>query len=207
MLRGKLEELFADHVHETSMSPTIPFNLRMVVASVLLFAGVLKIIQWRATAKGQTRLIHAVGMKSTHVVSITVALLPVIELALAAWLLTGRRASVALVASTTMLALFSFILLKALRAGYDGPCTCFGSTGGDDRIRVTHIVLNIFLACISLLAAILEYGRGSMPSKSLTTFNTLDLALFLFLSLALLAVHALLLQIERFFSRFRETDG
>ena len=117
----------------------------VVVAAVLLLAGVLKLArpsEWRT---------QAAGLGVPQVLAATV---PFVEIGLgAALLVQWQRHAVAWVA-VALFAAFTALLGLRLAQGRRPPCACFGSLSSRP-IGAVHIVRNIGLLAMGVLAATL----------------------------------------------------
>ncbi len=117
----------------------------VVVAAVLLLAGVLKLArpsEWRT---------QAAGLGVPHVLA---AAVPFVEIGLgAALLVQWQRHAVAWVA-VALFAAFTALLGLRLAQGRRPPCACFGSLSSRP-IGAVHIVRNIGLLAMGVLAATL----------------------------------------------------
>ena len=166
-------------------------DLRIVVALVFLLAGLLK----RAgRTQAQSSLLEAVGIETEGVRRLLVRALPVLEVGLGIWLLTGWRAIAAVGASIGLLIAFALVLSRALLAGYEGSCGCFGSESG--RVGVSNLVLDLFLLLISGAAVGVHLSGGREAASSILHVGAADLLAIGLAGLWLFAVNAIMREIE-----------
>jgi len=123
----------------------------VVLAAVLLRAAAAKLARPREAA-GSFR---ALGLPAPSALARAV---PVAELALAVALLGAPGASAA--GALVLLAAFSAVLGRAVRAGATTPCACFGAAGADP-VSGVDIVRNGLLALLAVAA--LAAGRPVVP--------------------------------------------
>jgi hypothetical protein len=166
-------------------------DLRVVVALVFLVAGLLKSTE---RTQAQSSLLEAVGIEAEGARRLLVRALPVLEVGLGIWLLSGWRPIAAVGASTGLLVAFALVLSRALLTGHDGSCGCFGSKSG--RVGVSNLVFDLFLLLISSAAILLHISSGTEAAISIMHVGPTDLLLIGLAGLWLFAVHAMMREIE-----------
>lgn len=124
----------------------------LLLAAVFVRGGAAKLARPQVTATG----FAALGVPAAVVLAGAV---PVIELLVAVALVAAPRAGA--VAALVVLAAFSAVLGRALRAGADAPCACFG-TARTDPVSTTDLVRNGLLVVAA--AAALTAARPASPS-------------------------------------------
>ena len=126
----------------------IPVMAAQVVALVFLLAGVAKLLSKRPVSQS----VEAYGVLSRPVARLIGILLPWIELAIAAALLTGIMGGLAWVLALTLLLIFSLAQATILLRGHEVPCGCFGSFS-TRPVRWGNVLSNLALAACCLVAA------------------------------------------------------
>lgn len=121
--------------------------LRLALAGVLFTAGGLKLIR-RPRLEALPQALH---FPTNRVVSGSLGMVPVIEILLAAWLLTGLRIALALGIVLLIFFAFTAILLSLVRRGYGGSCACFGSVD-EHPVGLVQIGRNALLIAATTLA-------------------------------------------------------
>ena len=117
----------------------------VVVAAVLLLAGVLKLARpndWRAQASGLV------------VPAMVAAVVPFFEIGLGATLLVQWRRHIVAWIAVALFVAFTALLGLRLAQGQRPPCACFGSLSSRP-IGAPTIVRNAVFLAIAVLAAIL----------------------------------------------------
>lgn len=178
-------------VSATMTNVQLAGDLRIVVALVFLLAGLLK----RAgRTQAQSSLLEAVGIETEGVRRLLVRALPVLEVGLGIWLLSGWRAIAAVGASTGLLIAFALVLSRALLTGYEGSCGCFGSESG--RVGVTNLAFDLFLLLIVGAVIGLHISSGREAASSILHVGAADLLVIGLAGLWLFAVNAMMREIE-----------
>ncbi len=118
-----------------------------IVALVFLLAGIGKLFDRSAT----TQHIERYGLLPLAVARLTAAVLPVVELAIAASLLTGFGGRLGATLALALLMLFSLAQTIVLVRGREVLCGCFGSLSAQP-VRWRHVLNNLVLAACCLLA-------------------------------------------------------
>jgi hypothetical protein len=124
----------------------------VVLAAVFLWAAAGKL----ARADAAVGALRALGLPAARWLARAV---PAAELVLAAVLLAAPRAGGA--GALVLLAAFSAVLLRAVRAGVIAPCACFG-TAAADPVSSVELVRNALLGVLA--AATLLAPRTVVPS-------------------------------------------
>ena len=139
----------------------------MAYASALLLAA---IFGWAGAAKLRSadvteRTFRAFGLAAPRTLARTV---PLVELALAVGLVVvpGWAAAVAL----AVLAAFTVVLVRAMRAGVDVGCGCFG-TSRREPVSFVEVVRNGLLACLAF-AALFADGPEAISIDELIAVST-----------------------------------
>lgn len=117
----------------------------VVVAGVLLVAGVLKLAQvanWRAQAAG------------LGVPALVATALPFVEIALGAALLVQWQRHAVAWAAVALFVAFTALLGLRLAQGQRPPCACFGALSARP-IGAVHMARNVGFIAIGVLAATL----------------------------------------------------
>src|SRR5439155_16341297 len=110
-------------------------------------AGVGKLFDRSA----RTQHIEAYGLLPPGVARVLGAVLPFVELAIAASLLTGFGGCFGATLALALLLLFSFAQGIVLVRGREVPCGCFGSLSSQP-VSWRHVLNNLVLAACCLLA-------------------------------------------------------
>ena len=119
---------------------------RCVLAAVLLFAA-----QGKARDQpGTRRAAAALGMPD-RTVAATALVLPAGEALAAALLLVPATARIGAVVAGALLASFSIVIARTLRAGRRPPCHCFGAAPGQ-AIGYDSLVRNAALLVLAVVA-------------------------------------------------------
>lgn len=137
----------------------------LVLAALFAWAGLAKLGARRRT----TRTFRSLGLPTADALAVAV---PAVELALAVGLVVvpGWAAAGAL----ALLAAFTTFLVKAIRAGVDVGCGCFGSAA-TDPVSPVELVRNGLLAVAALLALAAPTPR--VPELAAVLVGGLALAL------------------------------
>lgn len=114
----------------------------LVLAAVFAWAGISKLGSRARTA----RTFRALGLPAAGTLALAV---PAVELALAVGLVLAPGWAAA--GALALLAAFTVFLARAVRAGVEVGCGCFGSSGGDP-VSTVELVRNGFLAVAAVLA-------------------------------------------------------
>lgn len=114
----------------------------LVLAVVFAWAGISKLGARARTA----RTFRALGLPAAASLAVAV---PAVELALAIGLVLAPGWAAA--GALALLAAFSVFLARAVRAGVDVGCGCFGSAG-DDPVSYVELLRNGLLGIAALLA-------------------------------------------------------
>lgn len=123
------------------MSAAIGLGARIVLAVVFVYAAVAKL---RAPRSALTTLV------------------PLLEIALAIWLLVDRASARPAVVSGVVLVVFTVVLVRAeLR---HEPCLCFGGGASSRPVGAAAIVRNGVLLALSVFAATDVTGAGIGPT-------------------------------------------
>lgn len=109
----------------------------MLLAAVFAWAGSLKIVNPSRTA----RSFRDLGLPLSGLLARAV---PLFELATVVLLLVAPRVGAAL--ALTSLALFTAVVLNALRQGRRSGCGCFGASNADDELSYVEPIRNGLLA-------------------------------------------------------------
>ena len=117
----------------------------VVVAAVLLLAGVLKLAhptEWRAQANG-------LGVPAA-----VATIVPFVEIGIAAALVVQWQRHLFAWAAAALFVAFTTLLAVRLAQGQRPPCACFGALRSRP-IGASNIVRNVAFIAIAVLAAIL----------------------------------------------------
>ena len=169
----------------------LALDIRIVLAGVFFLAGVLKISRQNAAAS--IALLEAIGVPSLGLVRLSARLLPVAESALAVILITGSRPVEALLLSEILLLTFSAVILIAMKRGYDGACSCFGSRS--TSLGMANLILNLPLAIGALFALYVELQNAG-PILWIGNVRLPDVLLIVVLSFSLAAVSKMIREVE-----------
>jgi len=121
----------------------VAYGAALVLAILFAWAGVAKLADRGRT----TRTFAAFGLPAPKILGTAV---PVVELVLAAGLVIVP--AVAAYAALGMLAAFTTFLVRAVRAGVDVGCGCFGSAR-DEPVSTVEVLRNALLACAAVVAS------------------------------------------------------
>jgi uncharacterized membrane protein YphA (DoxX/SURF4 family) len=121
--------------------------LRLAVGAVFLFSGLSKVVDISLT----TRSVRAYDLLPEAIVPTVGAGLPVLELALAALLLTGLLIRPAAVVTTVICAAFFIGVASAWARGLTIQCGCFGN-GGQAPHPVPGYIRELVLNSLMILA-------------------------------------------------------
>jgi putative oxidoreductase len=99
------------------------FAARFGVGLILIVAGVAKLAAGHQTVE---RLVTAYGLVSGRAASVIARALPLVEVAVGAWLLAGIFAAAAAGAGIVLLAVLTFAVTQALLRKTVVACGCFG---------------------------------------------------------------------------------
>jgi DoxX-like family len=166
-------------------------DIRIVVAAVFVLAGLLKTIA--RSAPDQLAVLNAIGFSPSRLAQLAVRVLPLAEIALAGWLLSGWKTVEALIAAAIVFLMFSIIIVFAIKRGYQGRCSCFGPTSGP--LGIANIVLNAFLLGGALFAMVAEH-RASQRALWIADARMSDALAIAFLAFFLSALHLVIRQVE-----------
>ena len=133
------------------MSEDAGYAAAVVLAAVLLRAAAAKLARPQEAA----RSFRGLGLPSPAALARAV---PAAELVLAAVLLAAPRAGGA--GALVLLAAFSAVLGRAVRAGVATPCACFGAVT-TDAVSAVEIIRNGLLALLAVAA--LAADRPVLP--------------------------------------------
>lgn len=151
----------------------VAYLAAVALAAVFAWAGVQKLRQPRAVA-GYTR---DLGVPFP---AVTARLLPLVELGVAAALVTVPPGGAVL--ALAALAAFSAVLARAVAAGATTPCGCLGKAS-DEPVSGVDLVRNALLAALALAA--LTSPRPATPSlEAVVTVSALVVAGGVLLALA-----------------------
>lgn len=177
-----------------------PLNLigaavRLALGGTLVLSGVLK---WQHRSQ-PAALLNALGMSSSPLLTIGVALLSIVEILLGLWLMLGQQPVAALGITLLLLTGFTVALLAAIHRGYQGQCACFGTI---DRHRVgpMHFVRNGVLIIASAFAGWRALGHdcAAVPPWEL---SPAVLATAVVLLAVAVAMYALVIEATDFYRR------
>lgn len=128
-------------------------------AAALALAGLLG---WAAVAKARRRPATTASFQDLRLpaAAALAVVVPVVEAAVAATLVVRPRAGAW--PALFLLGAFSIVIVRAVAAGAEAPCACFGS-GGDRPVSTGELVRNGVLAALAVLAA--GAGPGSAFSS------------------------------------------
>ncbi len=146
-----------------SLKPWIVLVFRTVVGGVFLWAGMLKVLDPLAFARG-IEAYHVFPRPAAFFLALT---LPYIEVACGALLVLGFfRKPAALLASLFLLGFIVLVATTMIR-GLDISCGCFGSFSGraDARLLVQDVVL------LALSLAVLLAHRDSLSLDNLLVWR------------------------------------
>jgi uncharacterized membrane protein YphA (DoxX/SURF4 family) len=124
----------------------------VLLAALFVRAGAAKLARPAAT----TASFVALGVPAA---ATTARAVPVVELAVAVALLTVPRAGA--VAALGLLVPFTAVLARAVAAGTQAPCNCFGAAGADP-VSSVDVARNVLLAALAVAAA--TAPRPELPS-------------------------------------------
>jgi uncharacterized membrane protein YphA (DoxX/SURF4 family) len=112
----------------------------VVLGAVFVASGLLKVRDpaWPASAR-------AFGAPAW-----AVPVLPWVELFVG--VLVAARIAAAVVAALVLLAAFSWLIAVHLRRGDGVPCACFGRASSDRPVSPAHLVRNLVLAGLAVVA-------------------------------------------------------
>jgi uncharacterized membrane protein YphA (DoxX/SURF4 family) len=96
--------------------------LRLVLGGLIGFAGAVKLLDTQTFFVGLLQL----ELLDANLAWLVSRVVPVVELVLGVWLLTGWRADWAAVAGFLLLAVFTVVLFSAWWRGLEIDCACFG---------------------------------------------------------------------------------
>jgi len=116
----------------------------VVVAAVLLLAGVLKLArpaEWRAQASG------------LGVPAVVANVVPFVEIGLGAALVVQWQRHLLAWAAAALFGAFSVLLVVRLAQGKRPPCACFGALSSRP-IGAAHLARNAVFIAVAVLAAI-----------------------------------------------------
>lgn len=139
------------------MSEGLGDTAALFLAGILAFAGVRK---WREPAETEASF-RAFGLARPALLARVV---PVTEVATAVGLAAAPR-SVAFVA-LALLAAFTTVLVRGLRAGVTVGCRCFGSSG-QTAVSSLDVLRNLLFCGLAFGAALLSepgFARPSLPA-------------------------------------------
>lgn len=159
-----------------------------LVAFALLLSGATKIGRSANTLAAMIALRVPVGLRRRPVA----VLVPTAEILIALVLLlgTGPARSFAGVVAAAMLAVFTALLVGALRRGEEAECGCFGPLSASDRVTPWSVARNLVLIVAALLVGTAAWGSDLFIVQLFEAPLTTLLALVL--CWALLAVAVLL---------------
>lgn len=122
--------------------PAEPFIVlaRLLLAVTLLASGLLKLRTDNTTAKA----LEALGMTSKAIREVIGRVLPVVEIAVALWIVTGWQVRIGALFVFAMIVAFNVTLWRLQRLGYQGGCGCFGDEGSGP-VRRVHLARNVVL--------------------------------------------------------------
>lgn len=142
----------------------LALGIRVALALVLLIAGALKIVRPSLVlvddeADGILGVLSASGVPIVLSSRILSRGLPVVEVAMALWLVSRWQIAAALISTGIMFFAFAVVMLRALRRGYEGSCSCFGSASG--RLGISSVVFATLLLLSAVAAAGVEMSQTS----------------------------------------------
>jgi Methylamine utilisation protein MauE len=126
--------------------PALALGCRIVLAAVLAVAAVAKIAGRRALPAN----LRAMGVAPPWFSVVLAVLLPMVELAVAAALVTVRESAVPALLALSLLVAFSGVLLMTAKRAV--PCACFGSVGIGAHRTSAAIMRNGVLIALAVLA-------------------------------------------------------
>lgn len=132
----------------------VGYAAALVLAVVFAWAGAAKLAARRATE----RTFRAFGLPVPKALAVAV---PLVELALGAGLVIAPAG--AAVVALVVLAGFTALLVRAMRAGVEVGCGCFG-TASHEPMSWVELVRNGFLAVAALVATAADTGLPSLPA-------------------------------------------
>ena len=144
----------------------------------------------------QVKLLETIGI-DVLVGRRLLQLLPLLELGLGAWLLTGIGVAGALITSTLLLAAFTWVLVLAIQAGYEGPCSCFGNRG-KRPIGLADVVSNVILIVIVL---VVNVPTGSREGGSVLAVDSIEMSITIASAMWLGAIRIMVREMESFHIR------
>lgn len=124
-------------------SSTVFTSARVFLAVVLLIAGIPKIFAGKSLANA----VRSLGVESRAAVAAARIGVPLAEVAIGVWLLTGFRPAAASFAAAGMFAVFTYVLVQLRRREADG-CACF--VWDDGGIGAGHLARNVVLVTVAL---------------------------------------------------------
>lgn len=121
----------------------VPYATAVVLAGIFAWAGAAKL----ADRRGTTATFAAFGLPAAGLLGTAV---PVTELLLAVGLLTVP--ALAAYAALALLAAFTTFVVRAVRAGVDVGCGCFG-TASAEPVSTVEVLRNVLLTGAAVVAS------------------------------------------------------
>ncbi len=145
--------------------------IRILLASIFVLSGVLKLIDINSFAKA----LGAFKLLTETQLNIMIYVIPILELVLALGLLAGIKTHWFGNAITLMLLGFTAVLLAKIFEGEEISCNCFGALSSG-KIDYTTIIRNLILTLMSI--TLTAYYSLSESKTASVTFNVVRSKLF-----------------------------
>ena len=167
--------------------------VRVALSVVLATAAVTKLAQWR----GLPTTVRDMGVPSALVRPVA-AVLPLVELAIAAALLVGAIAWEGSIAAALLFGAFTALVAFNIAKGRRPDCNCFGQLSADP-ISTTTIVRNVGLTTAAALVAVGGGGPGLFDWARTIVDEPADIGVWLaLLTLGLAALTVLVIYRTRY---------
>lgn len=180
----------------------IALDLRVVLATILLFASVLKLTR---EATEPYALIDSLDIVPKVLGRLFVDALPFVEGGLALWLMWGWQSTYALGVTLLLLVIFVVVLLLAHSAGYRGGCGCFGS-GDGDRSGAVDVGFDVLLVLIAMCCVVLNIAGGD-SRQSVLNLRTADVVAVVLINGTLAAANLIGVEMDRIRHRLLEENS
>jgi len=131
---------------------TMQFLLRLLLGGVLIYAGVLKMLDAQSFADS----IAGFQLVPHELINLVALSLPAFEIFLGLALVLGIRAKDAALTMACLFAVFIFVLAQAMVRGIEADCGCFG--GGTSwleslspKVQAWFVLLRALALCLAAL--------------------------------------------------------